>query len=460
MTRAEKIVYLQEIADNAIDRVSTNKTNWREFLKFYANLYTYPFSEVLTIQEQAPHFTACAEYQHWKNRGRTPKSVFGIPALNESTGNIKYFFDAADTYGDERGLPTRIKLSEQYKGAVVSELRKRFDLSLTSPNDNNNIKWAVEEYVRAESLNYMENLRYNVDGSYLADLNDDNIRKEFEETVVDSVGYLICERLEIEKGLYDDDELSFQFLQDFNTRPALSKVGEAINRISKSVLNVVIETIKREQKLEEMREKENERLKREQAVNRGIDEINEQSDGGGTGTESESGRRSSGNRQIRTDISGLSENELSGTGDGVGVGGDIVGNMRGRKQRSDGNVSDNIGTVESEESETENGRLYGTPEIRYDDTGHGGGNNPERDSLQISVETEQSNESESNGSPIVISENNINDIFRMSAEFVINRVLFDKAYLNSRGDFTDEQNARLECESAIKRVISTTTQRK
>ena len=285
MSRSEKLEYLQETADNAIDRVSETRANWREFLKFYANLHTYPFSEILTIYEQAPYITACAELKQWNNRGRRlHNGVHGIPVLNESTGNIKYVFDVADTYGDERGLPKRWVLSDKYKPAVVDELRSRFTLELSSKNENNNIKWAVEEYVRVESLDFMENLRYNVDGSFLSELDDDNIRKEFIDTVVDSVGYLICERLKIDKGLYDDDALSFQFLHDFNTRPALSRVGEAVNHISRNVLQIVHEVIKIQQNIEETRENANERLESEQTDNAGID-----------GIDVSDGRRSSGN---------------------------------------------------------------------------------------------------------------------------------------------------------------------
>ena len=85
MTKREKLSHLKSLSDNAARRVQNSKPNWREFLRFYAKLYKYPFAEALLIYGQAPNATACGELQHWNKVGRrVHRGTHGIPVVNET----------------------------------------------------------------------------------------------------------------------------------------------------------------------------------------------------------------------------------------------------------------------------------------------------------------------------------------------------------------------------------------
>ena len=225
MTRQEKLTYLKAATDNALSKVAENVANWREFLRFYANIYKYQFSEALQIYEQNPNVTMCGEIKHWNAiERRVHKGTYGIPILSETDKDmeIRYVFDVTNTYGED--IPEMLTLPNQYKSAVFAEIESRFRTVTPEEIQNNydkKFKNVIEEYVRETCLNYIEGLQYEVKDSYLEELDTDNLRKHFTDTVVDSVGYIVCEKLGLEKGIYDDDTQAFQYLYAFNTKAVM-----------------------------------------------------------------------------------------------------------------------------------------------------------------------------------------------------------------------------------------------
>jgi len=245
MTRREKLSYLRGLSDNAARRVQRSKGEWREFLRFYAKLYKYSFPEALLIYEQAPYVTACGEVQHWNKVGRrVHRGTKGTSVINDADRNpeIRYVFDIADTYGEDRGIPRRWALPDKYMDAVVSELQSRFRVPPPTDNQNKNLKWAVEEYVRDSCRDQFDDIRNGTRNSHLDELDDISLRIVFTDTVVDSVGYLICERLGLAQGIYDNDELAFDYLGDFNTKAAIYQAGSATGQLSRNVLSIIAQT--------------------------------------------------------------------------------------------------------------------------------------------------------------------------------------------------------------------------
>jgi len=401
-TKKEKLAALKIIADTAVKNVSRDKTNWREFLRFYSGFYKYSFSEALLIHEQAPGATACGEIQHWNKVGRrVHKGTNGIPIINmaDRSMDIHYVFDVSDTYGEDHGIPRKWALPDKYRYAVLTELQKRFTVEPPTQNYEKNIKWAVEEYVRESCLDHLDGIQYDTEGSFMEELDMDNIRKEFIDTVVDSVGYLVCERLNIEKGLYDDDELAFQFLYDFNNKPLMSRVGAAVNHISYNVLTLVSQTIRQE--ISKERVNINERTGNEL---RGSQE-DFGNDGGGSRS---AGSRPGGERK-RTDIGeirpageglpqGISSGEIRVSSDGDDADGRSYASGQ-RRARDDGSGADET----AERNAAPEGKLHGGGAVRNGDTRRSGGNRAERNNIQTTVVTE----AESKNSPLFASSERI-----------------------------------------------------
>jgi len=250
MNRREKLSYLKSAVYNTAKHIQKSKNDWREFLRFYSGLYKYQFTEALLIYAQMPDATACGELNHWNKVGRrVHKGTRGIPVVSDTDRNmeIRYVFDERDTYGFDHGIPRRqTRLPDKYKDAVLAVLQATFQTPPPTADYNKNLKWTIEEYARDRCPDYMEGFLFEVRNSHLQHKDIPDIRKEFIDTVVDSVGYMVCERLGIEKGLYDNDALAFEYLRDFNTRAVMSRLGAAVGQISRSIITLVTETVRKE----------------------------------------------------------------------------------------------------------------------------------------------------------------------------------------------------------------------
>jgi N12 class adenine-specific DNA methylase len=455
MTRREKLSYLKALSYNAARKVQRSKSDWREFLRFYAKLYKYPFQEALLIYEQAPNATACGEIQHWNKVGRrVQRGTKGIPVVSGSEDmEIRYVFDISDTYGEDRGIPRRWTLPERYMDAVADELASRFTVEPPTDNQSKNLKWAAEEYVRESCGDYLDNLRQNAGSSFLGALDDDNLRTEFTDTVVDSVGYLISERLGLAQGLYNDDELSFQYLYNFNTEAVLCQAGAAVGQISRSVLTLIAQTIQNQQKIERVRQNDERRTVYERGSKGGaVDDR-----GGNRGNGAPATRAAAPDGQVRQPVSELSPGEPSGAAR-VPVDGN---NAAGRGAGSGQGGADDAGNAATPapRQDTETGRdegLHGNGALRDGDPRPGGGNRAERDRVQAEVtELSAETKAEDENPPLSAFQWELRDtnaIYHKYAKVFLERVRQDQPYRDTCKN-SDEENSRIECEAAVSRVM-------
>jgi N12 class adenine-specific DNA methylase len=458
MTERERLAHLKSLSDNSAKRVQSSKTEWREFLRFYAKTYKYPFPEALLIYEQAPHFTACGEIEHWNAVGRrVHRGTRGIPIINNTDKSMKvrFVYDVSDTYGEDRGIPRRWTLPERYMGAVVAEIESRF--SVTSPTDDpvKNLKWAVEEYVRESCADYTAGLRHGTKGSRLKELDNDDLRKRFTDTVVDSVGFLVSERLGLAQGLYGDDELSLEYLRDFNTKAALYQLGVATGNIGKSVLILIAQTVKKQIKIERVRNDDGKR----QIHDRGIEGGAFDDPGGnqGVGGRKEQGTAATAAGQVRQPVLGLSEGDPAGAPRLSARGDDAAGRVPRSGQGGAGDVGDTDAQIPRKDTEAE-GRLHGSGAVRDGDTGSSGGNRTAGNRLQTEVTTELPENAKAEGENPPLSpsrgENRDEDrIYNKYIDIFTERVSNDEAYINACLN-SDKENARIECDAAVKRVAT------
>ena len=452
MTKLEKLSHLKSLTDNAAKRVQRSRADWREFLRFYANFYKYSFHEALLIYEQAPYATACGELKHWNAVGRrVNRGTSGIPIISDSDKNmdIRYVFDIADTYGANIDLPRKWTLPPKYMNAVATEIQKRLQVSPPTEYDSKNLKWAVEEYVRERCLEYADTLRYSVEDSYLEELDDDNLRMMFRYTIVDSVGYLVSERLGLKQGLYDDDEFSFEHLYNFNTKAALYLAGAATGEISRSVLTMIAEVIRKEQNNERTKNNDERREIHNRTINYGaVDDS-----GGNRGSGADRTGSTAPDEQVRQSVLGLPERESSGQTRIPVSGNNAVGHMPASRQGSAGDDGDDTKSAPHEEPAAE-GRLYGTGSVQHEAPRPSGGIRSERDSVQTEI-TEESEDTTAAGEKPPLSastERSIRDIFNAYAPRIVSQVLYNETYLNARAN-SDEQNSKDECRAAVHKVV-------
>ena len=252
---ARKLQIITEMFNREILKVAGSYEDWTSFLRCASNNFKYDFADQVLIYAQRPDATACAEIEvwnkrmnRWVNRGAT-----GI-ALLDYSGNsqkLRYVFDVSDTnsyYGYE--VP-RWKVKERYHDEIAQALINSFgevaEGELESVIDDTARNMAEENVI-----DYIAALKESADGSFLEDLDDDNIKVIFSNILASSIGYMMMTRC----GFNADDFYDFEDFKDifnFNTPSTVISMGVAVSDIAEMGLREIEITVKNIQKNEQKR---------------------------------------------------------------------------------------------------------------------------------------------------------------------------------------------------------------
>ena len=252
---ASKLQIITEMFNREILKVAGSYEDWTSFLRCASNNFKYDFADQVLIYAQRPDATACAEIEvwnkrmnRWVNRGAT-----GI-ALLDYSGNsqkLRYVFDVSDTnsyYGYE--VP-RWKVKERYHDEIAQALINSFgevaEGELESVIDDTARNMAEENVI-----DYIAALKESADGSFLEDLDDDNIKVIFSNILAGSIGYMMMTRC----GFNADDFYDFEDFKDifnFNTPSTVISMGVAVSDIAEMGLREIEITVKNIQKNEQKR---------------------------------------------------------------------------------------------------------------------------------------------------------------------------------------------------------------
>ena len=243
-----KLQIYREMADQTAADLVQSHQNWTSFLQAMAKLYKYPYHEQLMIYAQRPDATACASYEIWNNQMRryVQRGRRGI-ALIDTTGDnpeIKYVFDVSDTgVRPNSRTPYLFQFRPEHEQTVTDALADRFGIG-----PGNNLPDFIEEIANWLADDYWaenkEDILRNIDGSYISDYDEENIRYAFHEAAVVGSTYTIMARC----GLNPDaryDEPSFMTALTFNTPQSLVPLGTVISQTSEAVLRQIEVTVKK-----------------------------------------------------------------------------------------------------------------------------------------------------------------------------------------------------------------------
>ena len=243
-----KLQIYREMADQTASELVLSHQNWTSFLQAMAKLYKYPYHEQLMIYAQRPDATACASYEIWNNQMRryVQRGRRGI-ALIDTTGDnpeIKYVFDVSDTgVRPNSRTPYLFQFRPEHEQTVTDALADRFGIG-----PGNNLPDFIEEIANWLADDYWaenkEDILRNIDGSYISDYDEENIRYAFHEAAVIGSTYTIMARC----GMNPDDrydEPSFMTALTFNTPQSLSTLGAVISQTSEAVLRQIEVTVKK-----------------------------------------------------------------------------------------------------------------------------------------------------------------------------------------------------------------------
>ena len=248
-TKAE--MYSQ-MADKVATQLVGSWKEWTAFLTTAARLYKYPFHEQMMIYAQRPDATACAEYDLWNEKmGRYVRRGSKGIALVDDSGDkprLRYVFDISDTGTREHSrTPWLWQLEEQHIGPVSAMLERNYGVSgddLAQQLIDVAGKLASEYWDE-----HQQDFRYIVDGSFLEEYDDLNIEVQFKSAATVSIAYALMSRCGLDTEQYFQHE-DFMPIFDFNTPATVGALGAAVSQVNQQVLRqigVTIQNYEREQ---------------------------------------------------------------------------------------------------------------------------------------------------------------------------------------------------------------------
>ena len=252
---ASKLQIITAMFNDEVGKVTSNLDNWTSFLRTASNNFKYNFVEQILIYSQRPDATACAEIgfwnekmHRWVNRGATGIALFDYSG---SYQKLRYVFDVSDTnsfYGYE--VP-RWEVKDRYHDEVAEALTNAFgdtaEGELESVIDD-----TARNMVEDNILDYLSTVNDSKYGSFLEELDDDNISVILKNALSASIGYMMMTRCGINADEYYDRE-DFEDIFNFNTPSSVIAMGMAVSDIAEMGLREIESTVKNIEKNEKKR---------------------------------------------------------------------------------------------------------------------------------------------------------------------------------------------------------------
>lgn len=396
---------LQNISalSNEIGKSLADYENWTAFLKSAAWQYKYPFQDQILIYAQRPDATACASIDVWNKKLKAwiNRGSKGIALLREGDRGkyLDYVFDISDTHTS--GSPIRLwQYNSRFDNAIIETLENSFGELKSKNSITDAIISAAQNAVEDSKSDYLSELKYAKENSFLDGLDELNIDVEFQQTAEVSIAYIVLQRLGINADNIFERE-DFPHIMNFNTIPALSVLGNAVSSISEETLRGISETIRAEVR-EEIQNRKNFAENKNAVYNESKEntptKINERTDSYDRDnlhtseripdSELDNGTDGSTDRQIRADEAEISqttptepihEPDDNGQNNGASAGGTDI------SDRTDTDDSEKVGTDRGRERGTESERSDEMDGVNEQPFTFGRGNRNSGGSLQLSL---------------------------------------------------------------------------
>ena len=239
---ANKLYAMEQLTEEVAKDVAASPQEWMRFLNTASRLYKYTFPEQLLIYAQRPEATAVASMEIWNQKMYRwiKKGSKGIALIDNTSGpktKLRYVFDVQDTY-KVRNLgkdPQLWNLPVEGEHLVADYLQEQLSLEETEGGLAESLHQAAKESMQEWLPDALEELRLDVTGTFLEELDEQNQEVEFRELMTNSVWYVLLNRCGLDAQEYLDAE-DFRHITDFNQLKVLGHLGSAVNEISRPVL--------------------------------------------------------------------------------------------------------------------------------------------------------------------------------------------------------------------------------
>lgn len=247
---AQKWQTISELAADTSRKVTHSPEEWCRFLTTAARFYkAYDFDDQLLIYAQKPDATACADMSTWNNKMRrwVNAGSTAIALIRKGYGGkpyLDYVHDVADTHPVRGGKdPWLWKLTEENREPVMERLRDTFGID-GSGDLGDLLMETAEKLVQESYGEYLPDLLYEREDSFLEELDDFNVEVLFRNTLRASVQYAVLSRCGLDVSRYLDAE-DFREITNFNTTAALACLGTAVSQGSRELLLEIGDTIRK-----------------------------------------------------------------------------------------------------------------------------------------------------------------------------------------------------------------------
>ena len=389
---------------NEVGKSLSDYEKWTSFLKSAAWQYKYPFQDQILIYAQRPDATACASIDVWNKKLKAwiNRGSKGIALLREGDRGkyLDYVFDISDTHSNSG--PIRLwQYNSRFDNAIIETLENSFGELKNKSSITDAILSAAQNAVEDSKADYLSELKYAKENSFLDGLDELNIDVEFQRTAESSIAYIVLQRLGINADEVFERE-DFPHIMNFNTPETLSVLGNAVSSISEETLRGISETIRAEVREEiqnrkkfaekenavynEVKEKDAPTINNERTDNYDRDNIHGSKRVSDTELDSAADRST--DRQIRTDAEEIPQKSQT----------EPIHELDDNRQDNGASagstdISDRADTEDSPEIGTDRGRERGTESERPDDvdgtdeqpTPFSGRNRTAGGSLQLSL---------------------------------------------------------------------------
>lgn len=239
---ANKLYAMEQLTEEVAKDVAASPQEWMRFLDTASRLYKYTFPEQLLIYAQRPEATAVASMEIWNQKMYRwiKKGSKGIALIDNTSGpktKLRYVFDVQDTYKVRNlGKDSQLwNLPVKGEHLVADYLQEQLSLEDTEGGLAESLHQAAKESMQEWLPDALEELRLDVTGTFLEELDEQNQEVEFRELMINSVWYVLLNRCGLDVQEYLDAE-DFRHITDFNQLKVLGHLGSAVNEISRPVL--------------------------------------------------------------------------------------------------------------------------------------------------------------------------------------------------------------------------------
>lgn len=242
---ARKYDFISELYNRTCKTVVANPASWEAFLRSACYNYRLRFDEQLLVHAQRPDATAVLQIDDWNKKfGRwVNRGAHGIAVFEDADRRrqrLVHYFDISDTHESRFSRRVPIwQMWDEYTAEVIDTLESTFG----ELDDKETLAVAIESAARnavEDNIpDYLTDLLYSVEDSFLDGVSEEEITHIFKTAVRNSIAYMMMTRLGIDAG---------EFPEVRNRYLALKKRRghkKAIIAIARMLLTVIYNMLKK-----------------------------------------------------------------------------------------------------------------------------------------------------------------------------------------------------------------------